>query len=200
VGEGVEAKVTATPSPGASLPATDSHRNGAQVAAPVQREMNLFDVWGVFVDSVVKLKPIETMLRKSLFLLVGLTAVLTLSAADKNKKPVDISKLPPPSDKTGLTYEKDIKPIIEKSCVKCHSGEKPKSKYRIDTLANAIKGGESGEAAIIPGDSAKSPMVHNVCDLIEDMEMPPTDKRDKYPALTKAQIGILRAWIDQGAK
>jgi hypothetical protein len=32
------------------------------------------------------------------------------------------------------------------------------------------------------------------------MEMPPTDKRDKYPKMTAEQIGILRAWIDQGAK
>jgi len=133
----------------------------------------------------------------------GLLAVLislSLLAADKDKKPVDASKLPPAAAKTGLTFEKDIKPILEKSCVKCHSGEKPKSKYRMDSLANVIKGGESGDAAIVPGNSAKSPMVHYVADLVEDMEMPPTDKRDKYPQLTKDQIGLIRAWIDQGAK
>ena len=125
---------------------------------------------------------------------------ISLNAADKDKKPVDVSKLPPASKQTGLTYEKDIKPLFEKSCVKCHSGDKPKSKYRIDTLAAAIKGGESGDAAIVPGKSDKSPMIHFVAELVEDMEMPPTDKRDKYPALTKDQIGLLRAWIDQGAK
>src|SRR6266850_594203 len=115
----------------------------------------------------------------------GLLAVAVSAwAADK---PVDVSKLPPPADKKGLAYEKDIKPILEKSCVKCHSGEKPKSKYRMDTLANVIKGGESGDAAIVPGNSAKSPMVHYIADLVEDMEMPPTEKRDKYPALSKDQ-------------
>jgi len=108
--------------------------------------------------------------------------------------------LPPASEKKGLTFEKHIKPLLEKSCVKCHSGEKPKSKYRMDSLASVIKGGESGDPAIIPGNSAKSPMVAYVSELVEDMEMPPTDKRDKYPALTKEQIGLLRAWIDQGAK
>ena len=127
---------------------------------------------------------------------------LSVMGADKDKKKVewDASKLPPASDKKGLTYEKDIKPLLEKSCVKCHSGEKPKSKYRMDGLASVIKGGESGDAAIIPGNSAKSPMVAYVSELVEDMEMPPTDKREKYPALTKEQIGLLRAWIDQGAK
>ena len=124
---------------------------------------------------------------------------LALTGADK-KAVWDASKLPPASDKKGLTFEKDIKPLLEKSCVKCHSGEKPKSKYRMDSLASVIKGGESGDAAIIPGNSAKSPMVAYVSELVEDMEMPPTDKREKYPALTKEQIGLLRAWIDQGAK
>jgi len=129
-------------------------------------------------------------------------SALALGGADKDKKKAewDAAKLPPPAKKDGLTYEKDIKPIIEKSCVKCHSGDKPKSKYRIDSLASAIKGGESGDPAVIPGNSAKSPMVAYVSDLVEDMEMPPTDKRDKYPPLTKEQIGLIRAWIDQGAK
>ena len=127
---------------------------------------------------------------------------LALVSAEKDKKKAewDASKLPPASDKKGLTFEKDIKPLLEKSCVKCHSGEKPKSKYRMDSRASVIKGGESGDAAIIPGNSAKSPMVAYVSELVEDMEMPPTDKRDKYPALTKEQIGLIRAWIDQGAK
>ncbi len=126
----------------------------------------------------------------------------TLSAAEKEKKKAewDAAKLPPAADKQGLTYEKDIKPIFEKSCVKCHSGDKPKGKFRIDSLATAIKGGESGDAAIIPGNSAKSPMVAFMSDLVEEMEMPPTEKRDKYPQLTKEQIGLIRAWIDQGAK
>ena len=129
-----------------------------------------------------------------------LSAATLLGADDKKKATWDPSKLPPASNQKGLTYEKDIKPLLEKSCVKCHSGEKPKSKYRMDSLASVIKGGESGDAAIVPGNSAKSPMVAFTTGLVEDMEMPPTEKRDKYPALTKEQIGLLRAWIDQGAK
>lgn len=126
-----------------------------------------------------------------------LATALALAGADK---PIDVSKLPAPADKKGLTYEKDIKPMLENSCLKCHGPEKPKSKYRVDSLEAIIKGGESGEAAVNPGKSDKSPLIHFVADLVEDYEMPPLDKRDKYPAMTKEQIGILRAWIDQGAK
>ena len=111
----------------------------------------------------------------------------------------DASKLPPAS-KNKVDFNKDIKPLFEKSCVKCHSGEKPKGKYKMDSVAAIIKGGSSGDASVIPGNSAKSPLAHYLADLVTDMEMPPTDKRDKYPALTKDQIGLVRAWIDQGAK
>ena len=127
----------------------------------------------------------------------AMVLVLSLGAADK---PPDVSKLPPPSDKKGLTYDKDIKPLLENSCLKCHGAEKPKSKYRVDSREAIIKGGDSGEAAVVAGKSEKSPLIHFVADLVEDYEMPPVDKRDKYPAMTKEQIGILRAWIDQGAK
>jgi cytochrome c len=112
----------------------------------------------------------------------------------------DISKLPPPAAKKDLTYAKDIRPILENSCLKCHGPEKPKSKYRVDSREAMIKGGESDEAAIIPGKSDKSPLIHYVADLVVDMEMPPTDKREKYPPWTKDQIALVRAWIDQGAK
>jgi hypothetical protein len=90
--------------------------------------------------------------------------------------------------------------LVEKSCSKCHGGEKPKGKYRVDTRENFLKGGESDEKPVVAGKSAESQVVFFVSDLVEDMEMPPKDKRDKYPALSKEQIGLLRAWIDQGAK
>ena len=134
----------------------------------------------------------------SLPALIG--AGLWLTAVAAFAADVDVSKLPPPAAKTGVTFAKDIKPIIETSCLKCHSGEKPKGKYSMETLESLIKGGSSKEAAVIPGKSDKSPMIWNVSDLVAESEMPPLDKREKYPALTKDQIGLLRAWIDQGAK
>lgn len=129
---------------------------------------------------------------------IGISSlILSLSAFAADP---DISKLPPAAKKAGLTFEKDIKPLFETSCLKCHGAEKPKSKYRVDSREAAIKGGKSAEAAVIAGKSEKSPMIHFIADLVEDMEMPPKDKRDKYPALKPDQIGLIRAWIDQGAK
>lgn len=116
---------------------------------------------------------------------------LSLDAAE-----IDVTKLPPAATKAGVTYNADIKPIFEKSCVKCHGTEKQKGKLRLDSLAAALKGGENGKC-IMPGNSAKSVLVHNVARLDPDSAMPPEDKGDP---LTKEQVGLIRAWIDQGAK
>jgi hypothetical protein len=139
-------------------------------------------------------------MMKNVVLTVCVTAMTGLALQFATAADPDISKLPPAAKKEGLTFDKDIKPLIENSCLKCHGAEKPKSKYRVDSREAFIKGGDSEEAAVVPGKSEKSPVVHYVADLVVDYEMPPTDKRDKYPKMTPEQIGILRAWIDQGAK
>jgi mono/diheme cytochrome c family protein len=122
---------------------------------------------------------------------VSLSATIVIKAAAE----VDISKLPPASTQKGLTYEKDIKPILDKTCVKCHGAEKQKGKMRADTLVALLKGGEDGKS-IVPGNSAKSDLVHRIARLDPDAAMPPK----AGDALTKEQVGLIRAWIDQGAK
>ncbi|SPE57117.1 conserved exported hypothetical protein [Verrucomicrobia bacterium] len=138
------------------------------------------------------------------FRLIGtasfVAAALFCARAGDKKPAVDTSKLPPPSDKKGVTYEADIKPIFEASCVKCHSGPKPKGKLLMDTLPHILKGGEDGKV-IDPGNSAASMLVINIAHLgDEDDYMPPPKNKEKIGPLTKEQIGLIRAWIDQGAK
>lgn len=110
-------------------------------------------------------------------------------------KGADASKLPAASDKK-VDFAKDIQPIFKNSCMDCHDADGPMGKFRVDKKETAMKGGESGPA-IIAGKSAKSPIVFYVSGLIKGKQMPPKDQGD---ALTRDQIGLLRAWIDQGAK
>ena len=143
--------------------------------------------------------------NKILVTCIGLalsTSLGSLQGQEKEKKDskVDVSKIPPASTAKDVTYAKDIKPIFEKSCFKCHGSEKQKGKLRLDSLEAALKGGEGGKV-IEPGNSAGSILVANIAHVgDEDEYMPPPDNKDKIPPLTKEQIGLIRAWIDQGAK
>ncbi len=122
------------------------------------------------------------------FVLVLANSVLAAPAG------VDISKLPPAASRS-IDFREDIQPIFERSCFRCHGLEKPKGKFSLVTREGALKGGETG-VDILPGRSAESPLIHYGVRLVPDMEMPPEGKADP---LTAEEIGLLRAWIDQGA-
>jgi hypothetical protein len=105
------------------------------------------------------------------------------------------SKLPPVAS-VEIDFDKHIRPILENSCLHCHGPERPKSHYRLDTREGALKGGEDG-IDILERQSARSPLIYYVARLAEDIEMPPPGKGEP---LTAEQVGLLRAWIDQGVK
>lgn len=135
-------------------------------------------------------------MTKKSWIVPVLSAGLGLAALVATAADVDVSKLPPPSDKKDLAFDKDIKPLFEASCFKCHGAEKQKGKLRLDNLEAVLKGGENGKV-VEAGKSAKSPLVIAISRLDEDSAMPP---EDKGKPLTKEQVGLVRAWIDQGAK
>ena len=105
---------------------------------------------------------------------------------------VDVSKLPPAAARP-VDFAKDIQPILVQTCVSCHGPEKQKGGIRWDDKAYALKGGDNG-VMVVPGKSAESRVIHLVAGLEPDSIMPP-----KGDPLTPEQIGLLRAWIDQGA-
>ena len=109
---------------------------------------------------------------------------------------VEASKLPPAAT-AQIDFDRDVRPIFQQSCIRCHGPEKPKSHFRLTDRAAALKGGDNNPDDIVPGDSARSRLIHYVARVAEDLEMPPLGKGEP---LTDEQIGVLRAWIDQGAK
>jgi mono/diheme cytochrome c family protein len=103
------------------------------------------------------------------------------------------AELPAPA-KRKVDFVKDIQPILESRCYECHGARKQKAELRWDVKKLALKGGESGPA-IVAGKSAESRMIQLVSGINPDLVMPAKGER-----LTAEQIGLLRAWIDQGAK
>jgi hypothetical protein len=94
-----------------------------------------------------------------------------------------------------LSFARDIKPIFERACLRCHGAEKPKSGYRLDNRRDGLAGGDIG-TAIIPGKANESPLIRYVTHAEPDLEMPPIGKGDP---LSDAEVLLLRNWIDQGA-
>jgi hypothetical protein len=102
------------------------------------------------------------------------------------------AKLPPPASHT-VDFEKEIKPLFEAACIKCHAKGKDKGGFSLETRDAFLKGGDTGPGAEL-GKSEKSNIVELVAGLDPDSIMPKKGTR-----WTAEQIGLLRAWIDQGA-
>jgi ankyrin repeat protein/mono/diheme cytochrome c family protein len=100
--------------------------------------------------------------------------------------------------KPKVDFASDIEPLLERSCAACHGGDRKRGKFSIASREAMLKGGQSGEPALLSGNSGASKLVRMVTDQVEDLEMPPLAKRSKYPALNKDEVGLVKAWIDQG--
>ncbi|HKQ40531.1 MAG TPA: c-type cytochrome domain-containing protein [Verrucomicrobiae bacterium] len=93
-----------------------------------------------------------------------------------------------------VDFAKDIKPIFDQNCIKCHGEEKQKGKLRLDIKDAAIKGGKTGPA-FVTGNAEKSEMVRRITLPKSDDDFMPSEGEP----LTKAQIDLIREWINQGA-
>ena len=151
-----------------------------------------------------------------------ISAVLALGVSSAVAE-VDLSKLPAASAQKDITYAKDIKPIFEASCFRCHGEKQKKGGIRLDSLEAVLKGGKEGKIVEV-GNAVKSSLLISVSHLDPEIAMPPKPKARKNagaggtnapaggpgkppggnepPAkpLTPEQVGLVRAWIDQGAK
>lgn len=167
--------------------------DSAARAVPASHSLKPFDVWGVLNKIPSKPKIMNLKTAVAFFSVVAISSAVF--AADG-----DASKLPPASTKQNVTYATDIKPIFDTSCVKCHGAQKPRGHLRMDSLEGILKGGEDGKV-VEAGKSDKSMLVLNVAHVGEpDDFMPPPKNKLGIKQLTPEQIGLIRAWIDQGAK
>lgn len=99
----------------------------------------------------------------------------------------------PPAASRSVDFVTDIQPLLAANCYSCHGLERQKADVRWDVKSSVFRSGDP-EPLIVPGKSSESRVIHLVAGLEPDSLMPP-----KGEPLTAEEIGLLRAWIDQGA-
>jgi hypothetical protein len=96
--------------------------------------------------------------------------------------------------KPSVDFERDVLPLFKSRCFSCHDGRKQKAALRLDIRSRALKGGESGRAAIVPGKSSDSELIRRLVEKDAEKSMPPGGT-----PLPERDIATLRAWIDAGS-
>src|SRR5689334_3731361 len=100
--------------------------------------------------------------------------------------------LPAPPTPHAVSFQRDIAPIFQQSCAKCHMGNTVMGGLRLDSEAAIVRGGASGPAAIA-GKSAESLLVKRILGLTDAPRMPMGGT-----PLTPSQVALIRRWIDAG--
>ena len=132
------------------------------------------------------------LIRHLTFLFLGFLLVLPeVSRADLTaKQKADL----PPSLNRKVSFSKDIYPLLEKSCTKCHGKGKAKGGFSLETREKLLSGGDSGLSVVL-GKSDDSYLVELISGIDPENVMP--QKGSKF---TAEQVGLIRAWIDQGVE
>lgn len=124
-------------------------------------------------------------IRRLKFFTLAFSFALTASAGETNLFPGQ-----------KISFDRDVRPIFEQKCFRCHSSLKPKSLFRLDLRSEALKGGRENTNDIVPGDSRQSFLIRYVSGADQDLQMPPPEIGKP---LSTNQVAALSAWIDQGA-
>ncbi len=126
----------------------------------------------------------------ALSVLLPFTLAYTAVAA-----PIEIAEIKRDTD---VDFEKEILPLFRRNCLACHSATEAQGDLVLETPAAILKGGSEGPA-VIAGKSATSRLLILASHQKEPF-MPPPDNDVKGKPLTPQELGLLKLWIDQGAK
>jgi mono/diheme cytochrome c family protein len=107
---------------------------------------------------------------------------------------IDFAKLLPPAHEGPVDFVRDIQPIFRQHCYDCHSADHEDGGVNLGIRDRALQGGHDGPIFEV-GSSVNSRLIHLVAAVDSKSIMPP-----ETGGLSKQEIGLLRAWIDQGAQ
>jgi WD40 repeat protein len=120
---------------------------------------------------------------------------LGLSVADDKVQPISIADV---KHEGPVDFEKEILPILRRSCLACHNATEKESDLSLETPQTILKGGGEGPA-VVPGKPAESLLLQLAAHQKEPV-MPPKGNDVKAKNMSPEELGLLKLWIEQGAK
>ena len=129
--------------------------------------------------------------------LLGIIAMAGMSSPHAAPTPPELgaggrSSLPPLAAAGPVSYDRDVKPLLVSRCYACHGNGTRLGGFAVDSREGVLTGGQV-HPGVVPGSSAKSYLIKLVQGDVPGEVMPA-----RGPRLTPAEVGLLRAWIDQG--
>ena len=127
---------------------------------------------------------------------IGVCSVFLLSSIGLvQAEPIEAAKV---DQSSPVDFSEQILPILRKNCLACHNKTDAESDLVLESPTEMLTGGAEGPS-IIPGKSGESNL-YKLAAHQEEPVMPPEDNDVGAKPLTPQELGLVKAWIDQGAK
>jgi hypothetical protein len=95
-----------------------------------------------------------------------------------------------------VEFARDVRPILERNCFRCHGPKKDKADLRLDVRSRALAGAWGGtEPVIVAGKASESSLYLRLVSNDEEERMPYEEE-----PLASDEIETIRTWLDEGAK
>ncbi|MEO9591583.1 MAG: DUF1549 domain-containing protein [Rhodopirellula bahusiensis] len=130
------------------------------------------------------------------FSAIGAPSILAEDEPDATEIAPSVAGSNLDADTKTISYHDDVLPILRANCFGCHQGAKQLGEYVMTDFSGMLSGGESGDTAIVPGDSESSNLVSLITSHDGVAEMPRAPRKP----LHETEVDTIRRWIDQGAK
>jgi WD40 repeat protein len=130
-------------------------------------------------------------------LLTILLATVLAAAASGQASAQNPIAITVPQRATPVHFEREILPILRKSCVACHNASDPQSELNLESPQTILKGGDRGPAVVAKNSAAS--LLLKVASRTAEPKMPPVGNDVGAKPLTPAELGLIKLWIDQGA-
>ncbi len=125
--------------------------------------------------------------RRLHFLTVCMLALTATAHADQ----AESESVPKP-----VSFNTDIEPIFSRHCYGCHQGAKQQGAYVMTGFDSLLAGGESEQAAVVPGKPDESYLIEQITPVDGVAAMPD----DPFKPLSDVEVELIRRWISEGAK
>jgi hypothetical protein len=93
-----------------------------------------------------------------------------------------------------VSFEHEVAPILNETCVRCHGADQASANLRMDTFTGLARGGRSG-VPVAPGIPGRSGIMLRMASPDDQNRMPKGGAR-----LANADLMTIARWIEQGAK
>ena len=122
-------------------------------------------------------------------------AALSMGVVTAQAEPIAIAQI---KHEGPVDFAKEVLPILRRNCLACHNATDAESDLVLESPETILRGGAEGPA-VVAGKSAES-LLLGLAAHQKDPVMPPEDNEVKAKNLTPEELGLIRLWIDEGAK